>query len=238
MPCSTAMKANGNPRARGLQKVGAQWLPGAQPHRFRYRTLARQGEANRAAFGRLFSDSPGGATARAILAEALRIQRIDPQIHDMEIGYAYDCGALIPDGTTPPARDPMAGIYHPTSRPGSRVPHAMIVAGGVRCSTHDRMPRADFLLISESPIWPAAAATAGEAFGIRIETLDPGRASGSHDVTCDWRHLCQVDPSGVVLVRSDGHVGWRSIDAPSDAAAELAAAMCAILDGGIRDNTV
>jgi 2,4-dichlorophenol 6-monooxygenase len=189
-----------------------------------------QGESNRAAFERLFSDSPAGATASAIVAEAMHIQRIGPQAHDMEIGYAYERGALVPDGTAPPERDPMAGIYRPTTRPGSRLPHAWIEAPGskdrsARRSTHDLVPRADFLLIGESSSWLDAAGKAANLLGIRIETAQLTNAS-------EWRVLCGVEPAGAVLVRPDGHVAWRSVSAPVDPAAELIAAMRSVLSGG------
>ena len=94
-------------------------------------------DATRAAFESLFAETPGGATRRAVLAEALRIQRIGPQAHDMEIGYAYQAGALVVDGSPPVPRDPMGGIYTPSTRPGARLPHVWLERDGRRVSTHD-----------------------------------------------------------------------------------------------------
>lgn len=190
-----------------------------------------QSEANRAAFERLFSDTPGGATAQAILAEAMRIQRIGPQAHDMEIGYSYERGAVVPDGTPAHERDPLAGNYRPTTRPGSRLPHAWVTQRGDRRSTHDLLQRGSFLLLCESEVWREAARRVGELLDVRIGVVALGCGDGWQDADGGWRRLCEVDLTGAVLVRPDGHVGWRSIDAPDDPVAALVAAVREVLGG-------
>ena len=188
-----------------------------------------QTEQNRAAFERLYSDTPGGATARAILAEAMHIQRIGPQAHDMEIGYAYETGALAPDGTPPPARDPMAGIYHPTTRPGSRLPHAWLEHDGQRVGTHDLVRPSDLTLFVGSGTWQAAAAQVSRARGIRIDLVEVGTTGTYRDPDGRWAELRQVGADGAVLVRPDAHVAWRSPTLPADPAAALGGAVCASL---------
>jgi hypothetical protein len=89
-------------------------------------------DATRAAFEALFAQTPGGATRRTILDEVMRIQRIGPQAHDMEIGYVYNAGAIAPGGTLAPDRDPMASVYQPNTRPGARLPHAWVERDGRR----------------------------------------------------------------------------------------------------------
>jgi 2,4-dichlorophenol 6-monooxygenase len=192
-----------------------------------------QKEANLQAFERLYADTPGGATARAILAEALNIQRIGPQAHDMEIGYRYESGALVSDGTEAPPRDPMAGIYHPITRPGSRLPHAVVERDGQRLGTHDLVRPGGFTLFCARTEWRAAAQAAAARAGVRIDVAVIGeqgtKAAGLRDADGTWARLRQAKEGGAVLVRPDAHVAWRVVDMPADPALALAAALGSVL---------
>jgi 2,4-dichlorophenol 6-monooxygenase len=181
-------------------------------------------EANRAAFERLFSNTPGGATARAILAEVMNIQRIGPQAHDMEIGQSYESGAIVSDGTPTPPRDPMAGIYRPSTRPGSRLPHAWLEGPDGRASTHDLVRPGRFLLLGDGDNWSLAAAHATKACGIPIDLIAIGQG-GYRDVDGGWAAKGEIEPGGAVLVRPDAHVAWRSVTRPADPAPTLEQAM-------------
>ena len=180
-----------------------------------------QNEANRAAFERLFSNTPGGATARAILAEAMHIQRIGPQAHDMEIGYSYEAGALVPDGTLPPPRDPMAGIYHPSTRPGSRLPHVWLEGPKGRVSTHDLVRPGRLSLFGDEDSWSLAVSRASGICRIPIDLIPIGGRARYQDVDGRWARIREVGAGGAVLVRPDGHVAWRSITLPADPSALL-----------------
>lgn len=178
-------------------------------------------DANRAAFERLYSDTPGGATARAILAEAMKIQRIGPQAHDMEIGYAYETGALVPDGTPPPPRDPMAGIYHPTTRPGSRLPHAWLNGPLGRVGTHELVRPGRLTLFVGCSQWEAAALQVSQKRGITIDLVEVSAAAPYRDAEDRWAELTEVDSDGAVLVRPDSHVAWRTRTLPANPVAAL-----------------
>ena len=188
-----------------------------------------QVEANRQAFERLYSDTPGGATARAILAEAMHVQRIGPQAHDMEIGYRYEKGALVPDGTAAPVRDPMAGIYHPITRPGARLPHAVLERDGVRIGTHELVRPGGFTLFCSHAEWRNAAAEAAAKAGVRIDSAVIGVGAEYRDVEGSWARLRQVGAMGAVLVRPDAHVAWRSRDMPVRPADALVDALSRVL---------
>ena len=99
-------------------------------------------------FQQLISDTPLGRTRRAQLEEVFRVQRVEYAAHDMEMGYTYPDGALVDDGSEPAWRDPMGHEYLPTTRPGSRLPHAWLDHGGRRMSTHDLIPLDGFLLLT------------------------------------------------------------------------------------------
>lgn len=188
-----------------------------------------QPEANRQAFERLYSDTPGGATARAILAEAMNIQRIGPQAHDMEIGYRYEAGALLPDGSVAPERDPMGGIYHPITRPGSRLPHAVLARDGARIGTHDLLRPGRFTLICGRAAWRAAARRAMRATGVPVDAVVIGARGDCRDAEGAWARLREVGPGGAVLVRPDGHVAWRTSEPSADSGATLTEALRRVL---------
>ena len=83
-------------------------------------------EVNTAAFHALFADGLLGDALRARAAETIGTQRFEFQAHDVEIGYHYHQGALVPDGSEAPPRSSTGTIYTPTSRPGHRLPHAWL----------------------------------------------------------------------------------------------------------------
>jgi 2,4-dichlorophenol 6-monooxygenase len=188
-----------------------------------------QKEANREAFDRLFSDTPGGATARAVLAEAMQIQRVGPQAHDMDIGHAYEKGALVADGTPPPSRDPMAGIYHPSTRPGSRIPHVWLDSPDGRVSTHDLLRPGRFCLFCDAAHWNLAASQVAKRQRIPIDVVTISGEGGYRDNDGEWARKRQVEPGGAVLVRPDGHVAWRSFTSPANPMTALDEAVRTVL---------
>lgn len=188
-----------------------------------------QNEANRLAFERLFSETPGGATARAILAEAMHIQRIGPQAHDMEIGYLYEAGALVSDGTPPSPRDPMAGIYYSSTRPGSRLPHAWLDGPDGRVDTHQLVLPGRFAFLCDRENWRPAVSQATKAYGIPIDLVVIDDEAGYRDTTGDWRQRRQIGLGGAILARPDGHVAWRSMTYPDEPIATLEGAVRTVL---------
>ena len=164
----------------------------------------------------------------------MRIQRIGPQAHDMEIGYVYDAGAIVPDGTPSPERDPMASVYRPNTRPGSRLPHAWLERAGRRASTHDLIGIGRFVLFvgaGEAAAWERAAQTVARQRGFEIEVVSIGGPNGWRDVDGTWAAMRGVDEDGAVLARPDGHVGWRSPHAPENHVGAIASALEAMLGG-------
>lgn len=191
-------------------------------------------EAHVAAFEAYFSDTPMGETRRARGQHVLDSQRTEFQAHDLEIGFRYDAGAIVPDGTQPPPRDPMGQVYYPTTRPGHRLPHAWLDHAGQRISTHDLNPGSDrFVLItgSEGEAWSTAAEQAAERFGIQLTVASINGRGDYVDADGTWEQVRQIGDDGAILVRPDNHVGWRAQSAPTDAPHEdaLATALADIL---------
>jgi 2,4-dichlorophenol 6-monooxygenase len=112
-------------------------------------------EFNREAFRKLFADTGDGAARRQRLEEIIRTQRAEFQAHDIEIGFHYNSGAVIADGTPAPKRDAMGGVHVPTTRPGHRLPHAWLAYQGKPVSTLDITGHARFSLLvgSKGDAW-------------------------------------------------------------------------------------
>ena len=143
-------------------------------------------------------------------------------------------GALEPDGSEPPARDPMAGVYYPTTRPGGRLPHVWLEKDGTRRGAHDFLLPGRFLLICGESGWRKAAAATAGALGVAIETVVIGAEGEWRDIEGGWSQVREIGDDGAVLVRPDGHAAWRAKARPADPAQAIETAMRRILR---RDKT-
>jgi 2,4-dichlorophenol 6-monooxygenase len=189
-------------------------------------------EAQIAALEAYFSDTPMGETRRARAAEVIATQRTEFQAHDLEIGFAYADGALVADDSEAPPRDPMGSVYHPTTRPGHRLPHAWLERDGQRISTHDLTgPSARFALVTgpAGEAWCTAAQQVGEKLGVPIVAVRISDGADYADPTGAWAALRQIGDDGVLLVRPDNHVAFRRTGAADDPAAVLTEAVETIL---------
>ena len=127
------------------------------------------------------------------------------------LGVSYDSPAIIPDGTDLPAVANRHIQYAPTARPGSRAPHIWLQRGGEAISLLDLYDTSFVLLTGQSgQAWTAAAEQAGEKLGIPLRCHVIGRQGDLIDESDAWPGLYGVQPDGAVLVRPDGHVGWRA----------------------------
>jgi|SRR5579859_435541 len=117
------------------------------------------------------------------------------------LGFNYETGAIIADGTSlPNVADPVVDFV-PCARPGSRAPHHWIDLDGHRRSTIDLFD-GTFVLLSPGQPWCAAALDARAAVGVPVT---------AHQITDPaWAELYGIDAGGAVLVRPDGHVAWRT----------------------------
>jgi 2,4-dichlorophenol 6-monooxygenase len=182
------------------------------------------------AFTTYFDPSPVGAVARARAAELFATHRAECQAHDLEIGFGYEEGALVPDGTAPPPRSPMGDTYHPTTRPGHRLPHAWIEHEGRRLSTHDLVGAATSFVLITGPAgtaWAEAAEQVAEKFSVPVTVARIG-AGAQYDGD-GWAVVREIADDGAVLVRPDHHVAWRSMGAAEDPAGVLAQALSEVL---------
>lgn len=155
--------------------------------------------------------------------ESLRIANYQFNAHGVELGYCYDVGALVHDGSTysENPRDPVL-YHHPTTRPGARVAHARLGRGGAPLSTIDLVDGLSFSLFTgrDGAAWAAAAGAVSREIGVPVAVHCIG-GDDIHDPYGDWQRVCEISDAGCVLVRPDRHVGWRSLGSHDDARGEL-----------------
>src|SRR3954469_15097086 len=180
-------------------------------------------------------DSPEGAERRAKLRAAMELKNYEFNAHGVELNQRYRSQAVVSDGTRQPAydRDPEL-YYHPTTWPGARLPHCWLEHDGRTVSTLDLAGKGRFALFTGigGEAWQEAARAVSERDGIEIASFVIGPGREVHDVYDDWARLREVEESGCVLVRPDGHVGWRSQAVSDDCTEELGRVMRAILGVG------
>ncbi|MBM2623737.1 FAD-dependent monooxygenase [Actinoplanes sp. LDG1-06] len=184
-----------------------------------------------------FAPSPAGAAQRARAAEIFATHRAECQAHDVEIGFAYETGAVVPDGSRPPARAPLGDVYRPTTRPGHRLPHAWIERDGERLSTTDLAGSGGgFVLIAgpDGASWAEAATHVSEKLSVPIAAVRIGPGADYADVDGVWEAVREVTGDGAVLVRPDNHVAWRSSGGSDDPAGTLSNAVSLVLDNESR----
>jgi 2-polyprenyl-6-methoxyphenol hydroxylase-like FAD-dependent oxidoreductase len=180
------------------------------------------------------------ANAEFSLGNALRIQEVDRaarsgnpdriafwlddldnHLHSVgqSLGFVYEDGAVIGDGSTPPPRSPR--YYTPADRPGSRFPHLWLDACRTT-STLDWFDAAFVLVAGEHAAdWFAAGQAVADRTGVPLTTQRLPAAGADAG--------CRIGPRGAALVRPDGHVAWRMAWASPTPEADLIAALRRLL---------
>ena len=135
-------------------------------------------------------------------------------IDGLVLGQVYESGVIIGDhADAPRARNPI-GQYLPVGRPGHRAPHLWLDQDR---STLDLF--GDAFVALTDPSGRGALDIAADVAGATGVPLVVGDIASA-----DWHDLYGVEQGGVILVRPDGYVAWRSIE-PLHKTNELAAAL-------------
>jgi 2-polyprenyl-6-methoxyphenol hydroxylase-like FAD-dependent oxidoreductase len=181
---------------------------------------ADQPDVARKAYETLLAAGAGDEVRAAIANQATHFD-----MPGLQLGYSYEDGAVLADGSAAerPA-DPVREL-RPTSRPGSRLPHGWILRGERRVSTLDLVDASlPTLFAQQGSPWIAVA----RARGGDLTVVEWGRDVA--DPADWWRRTAGLSGSGALVVRPDQHVlaRWRSADTESFAMAELHRAMGAL----------
>jgi hypothetical protein len=154
----------------------------------------------------LEDDDERGASERARAAEYIETaRRKEWSTLGIQFGYRYESAINVADGTPPPTDD--TALYEPTTRPGSRAPHAWLADGR---STLDLFGEGFTLL----QLAPNADATS-------FERAAADRAMPLTTVAVSDTAAADLYQRRLVLVRTDGHVAWRGDQPPADPGAIL-----------------
>jgi 2-polyprenyl-6-methoxyphenol hydroxylase-like FAD-dependent oxidoreductase len=129
---------------------------------------------------------------------------------NIELGYCYDGGR----GHENPRES--------KGRPGTRAPHVWLERNGQKVSTLDLFG-GEFVLLA-GPDGKAWSEGAGR--GIDLVQIGAGGISDPENALCE---AYGITPSGAVLVRPDGFVGWRSETCPDTPEKAVSSALARLL---------
>lgn len=183
------------------------------------------------ALGVTAAGEEAGARMQAVLADAGGRQAVAAAIANqaehfdmlgLQLGFAYESGALVDDGSPPrlPA-SPVRELIQ-TSRPGARLPHGWVRRAGVVASSLDLIApdRLTLLIGPAGAAWIDAAGAVAQPLAVLRVGVD------FEDPHAWWTKAAEMDDAGALLVRPDQHVAFRRRGAAD--AAGLAAAVAAI----------
>jgi tetracenomycin A2 monooxygenase-dioxygenase len=172
----------------------------------------------------------GAATAdQAYWRDSVRIQKMSPEerrrIREylvVILGYRYSSAAVIGAAGT----DPMPEPLQLDGQPGTRAPHLWMEHAGRKISAIDLYDDAFVMFCgAEADGWWTAAETVAKAEDAPLRRHRVGPAGDIVDTTGTWHEAYGVSPRGAVLVRPDGFVAWRSLDASAEPETVLAEVM-------------
>jgi 2,4-dichlorophenol 6-monooxygenase len=185
---------------------------------------------DRAASRRAYDAVLADPARRRAVAEAIAHQAEHFDMLGLQLGFAYEDGALLADGeeraiVANPVRD-----FVPASRPGARLAHGWVRAAGEPRSTLDLigLDRLTLLVGPEGRRWRDAARTLETPVPLACVVLGGDEVADPH---AWWSSVAGMHPDGALLVRPDQHVAFRSRGAARDATAALRTAVAAALGG-------
>lgn len=178
-------------------------------------------------------DTAEAEEQRAAIRKAIAFKVYEFDAHGVEMNQRYASDAIMTDGQPEPAFEKDRELhYQPTTWPGARLPHVWLFDDrGERVSSLDLAGQGRFTIFTGigGQGWIEAARTVGAELGIDIAAHVIGPRQHWQDFTGDWARAREVRDGGVVLVRPDQHVAWRSEAMPADPAAELRRVLTQIL---------
>jgi 2,4-dichlorophenol 6-monooxygenase len=128
----------------------------------------------------------------------------------LDLGYTYEEGAILRDGTAATESDDRVSSYVPSTRPGARFPHFWLDGNKKQRSSRSIIDYGISMLVVGSAVeaLPADIDVEGR-FAIRLFSL------GCPDIPLCYQAavhtMLQIESDGALLIRPDGHVAWRQV---------------------------
>ena len=181
-------------------------------------------------------DTQEAEKQREALRKAIAFKKYEFDAHGVEMNQRYKSDAIIDEGENEPIFEKDKELhYQPTTYPGARIPHVWVYdKQGQKHSTLDLCGQGNFSIFTGigGLNWVNAAKTIEQDLGIQIICNVIGPDQDYEDHVGEWAEAREINDSGMILVRPDQHVCWRSKSMNSDAVLKLKDVMKKILHKG------
>jgi 2-polyprenyl-6-methoxyphenol hydroxylase-like FAD-dependent oxidoreductase len=154
------------------------------------------------------------------------MQPIVPDLN-LEIGYGYGSSAVIaePGNAAPLHGDPLRS----RGTPGTRAPHVLLERDGKPISSFDLFTKNFCMLAAtDGNAWCEAARVAAAELRLPLDAHQIERGALRDPRQC-FADAYGVSSTGAVLVRPDGFVAWRAMDASDASAATMRKVFASLL---------
>jgi 2,4-dichlorophenol 6-monooxygenase len=174
-----------------------------------------------------------GATIRSDFTKAIHDALMCYNGHGIECNQFYESEAIVTDGAVAPQpdRDP-EWYYFRSAFPGRHLPHAWLLKDQRRVALLDLVGHGRFTLLtglSGAAAARAAAAAVEKSLDVPVDVVVIGPGGDYEDSYGDYAEVSEVGEDGLLLVRPDQFIGWRSTSLPADPSAKLVEVMRSIL---------
>ncbi len=178
-------------------------------------------------------NSPKAEKQRQALREAIAFKKYEFDAHGVEMNHRYKSNSVLTGGDKEPEfKKDKELFYQPTTYPGARIPHAWVYdKKGVKHSLLDLCGKGNFSIFTGigGEQWLKAAKNIETQLGIKIQCNIIGPDQDFEDHAGEWSSIREISDSGLILVRPDQHICWRSKDMISNSSEKLMDVMKKIL---------
>lgn len=178
-------------------------------------------------------NSPKAEKQRQALREAIAFKKYEFDAHGVEMNHRYKSNSVLTEGDKEPEfKKDKELFYQPTTYPGARIPHAWVYdKKGVKHSILDLCGKGNFSIFTGigGEEWLKAAKNIETQLGIKIQCNIIGPDQDFEDHAGEWSSIREISDSGLILVRPDQHICWRSKDMISNSSEKLMDVMKKIL---------
>lgn len=178
-------------------------------------------------------NSPKAEKQRQALREAIAFKKYEFDAHGVEMNHRYKSNSVLTEGDKEPEfKKDKELFYQPTTYPGARIPHAWVYdKTGVKHSLLDLCGKGNFSIFTGigGEEWLKATKNIETQLGIKIQCNIIGPDKDFEDHAGEWSSIREISDSGLILVRPDQHICWRSKDMISNSSEKLMDVMKKIL---------